>query len=95
MATSYNYVKSSGGIASEDAYPYVNGGVSNYTAVCKASTSVKVANLTTYTYVAANDAALLTALTTYGPIAIGIDASLPSLQVYAFLIFRFEMFVSI
>ena len=90
MATSYNYVKSSGGIASEDAYPYVNGNVKSYTPVCKASTSVKVANLTTYTYVADNDAALLTALTTHGPTAIGIDSHLSSFNLYVLFSSLFE-----
>ena len=78
MNDAFELVKSVGGIASEATYPYQSYyGADSY--ACGSSSAVKLANVYQSVNLASGDeSALLAAVKTIGPVAVGIDASLAS-----------------
>nr|AGL33706.1 cathepsin L3 [Sinonovacula constricta] len=80
MDQAFEYIKSVGGIESEDQYPYV----AEVEDKCYFNRSLEVAEVTGYVDVKSGDeSALQEALATIGPVSIAIDASHQSFQLYS------------
>uniref|UniRef100_A0A8C6J8G1 Cathepsin K n=1 Tax=Melopsittacus undulatus TaxID=13146 RepID=A0A8C6J8G1_MELUD len=79
MTNAFEYVRHNRGIDSEDAYPYIGQDQS-----CMYSPTGKAAKCRGYREIpVGNERALKRAVARIGPIAVGIDASLPSFQFYS------------
>jgi C1A family cysteine protease len=70
--TAYDYVKAQGGLATEANYPYI-AGATGLTTACKTNTTNILPMQLSYSVLAADDVTLMTALQTYGPIAVGVS----------------------
>ncbi|XP_060576711.1 procathepsin L-like [Ruditapes philippinarum] len=80
MDQAFEYIKSAGGIESEQDYPYV----AQEERKCNFSKSLEKAEVTGYVDVTQGDEqALQSAIATVGPVSVAIDASHPSFQSYS------------
>jgi len=83
MSQGMQFIIDNGGICSESAYPYIahqHDGAKG----CAAKTCTDVATIKSFAGVPANDpTALMAAVATYGPIAVGIDAESDDFQMYS------------
>lgn len=80
MDQAFEYIKSVGGIESEDDYPYV----AEEEPKCKFNKQLERAEVTGYVDVeSGSESKLQEAVATVGPVSIAIDASHPSFQSYA------------
>jgi len=78
MTGAFAYVKKTGGLQHTDTYPYIAAESS-----CKYKKENSIASLSSHVVLPVNDeAALLCALATVGPISVAIDAGLASFQSY-------------
>ena len=74
-----SYIKDNGGIEAEDAYPYHARDMT-----CKAGNSPNVADLSSYVDIrTGSESALQDAVANVGPVAVAIDASNFSFQLYS------------
>jgi C1A family cysteine protease len=78
MNYAFSYVAGNGGIDKSAYYPYIG-----YASRCRYSPSSAGAQCTGYKTVASNEASLLSAVATVGPVAAAIDASRPTFLSYS------------
>jgi cathepsin L len=78
MDAAFFFVNMTGGIMADSCYPYE--AVMNY---CKFNPLVVAAKVTADIYGVDNEADLLAAVATYGPVSVAIWASCPSFQQYS------------
>jgi cathepsin L len=78
MEAAYAYVARNKGINTDISYPYVSKTGSS----CKYQSTRTVGYVTNYMILQQSEAALQQAVAQIGPIAVGIDANLPSFQMY-------------
>jgi cathepsin L len=78
----FKYVEKTGGIDSEESYPYVSGRTEKPDAYCEYRSSRVAAKVTGYVDVPRSEEKLKEALALHGPISVAIDAHLHAFQAY-------------